>query len=212
MVVRCCAWSRGPETHRLGGLPDPQLPATEPRAGGHRWLPDIQPPTPDGPAGVGSHPRAELVDHQPRPQRHHPGIDRDGLPGAGPARGRDPLARMAAHLENAKLGPTGAGRGRRRGRGSRPGCSWRRGRRRIRGIAGHQEDFSSDSAEYSHGWHPQAASVSSADRHVKGPVAAVSGADSLASQEQSQTMALPCESAVQRFCSPGQSLRTAANL
>jgi hypothetical protein len=59
----------------------------------------------------------------------------------------------------------------------------------MRGTAGHQEDSSSDGAEYSNGWRPQAASVSSADRHVKGPVAAVSGADSLASQDQMQTMA-----------------------
>jgi hypothetical protein len=38
--------------------------------------------------------------------------------------------------------------------------------RRIRGTAGHQEDSSSDGAEYSNGWRPQAASVSSTDRHV----------------------------------------------
>jgi hypothetical protein len=60
---------------------------------------------------------------------------------------------MAAHLEDAKLGPqalvvvVGA-------RGSRPGCTWRRGRRRIRGTAGHQKDSSGDGAEYSNGWRP----------------------------------------------------------
>ena len=99
---------------RLGCLPDAKLPAAEPRAGGHRWLPDIQPPSLDRPAGAGGHPRADRVDHQPRPQGHDSGIDRDGLPGAGPARSRDPLAGMAAHLEDAKLDPASAGRARRR--------------------------------------------------------------------------------------------------
>src|ERR671925_859733 len=42
----------------LARLPDPQLPAAKPRAGGRRWLPDIQPPTPDAPAGVAGHPQA----------------------------------------------------------------------------------------------------------------------------------------------------------
>jgi hypothetical protein len=175
--------------HRLGCLPDAQLPTTEPRAGGHRWLPNIQPPTLDGSAGVGGHPRADLVDHQPRPQGHHPGIDRDGLPGAGPARGRDPLARMAAHLEDAKLNPAGAFRARRRARGGRPGRIWRRGRGWVRGTAGHQEHSTSDRAEQRNGWRPQAASVSSADRHVMALLQRVSGAYSLASQGQMQTMA-----------------------
>jgi hypothetical protein len=151
---------------RLARFPDTQLPPAKPRAGGRRWLPDIQSPTPDAPPGVGGHTRADLVDHQPRPQGHHPGIDRDGLPGAGPARGRNPLARMAAHLEDAKLGPTGARRTRRRGRGGRPGCPRRRGRGRVRGSAGRQEDSTRDRSEQRNRWRPQAGSVSSADRHV----------------------------------------------
>jgi hypothetical protein len=163
-------WSHGPETDRLrcrlGCLPDAELPATELPAGGHRWLPDIQPPTPDGPAGVGGHPSADLIDHQPRPQRHHPGIDRDGLPRARRAGGRDPPARMAAHLEDAKLGPAGAGCARRRARGGRPGRTWWRGRGRVRGTAGHHEDSTSDRPEQRNGCRPPAASVASTDRHV----------------------------------------------
>jgi hypothetical protein len=38
--------------------------------------------------------------------------------------------------------------------GAGRGCTWRRGRRRIRGTAGHQEDSSGDGAEYSNGWRP----------------------------------------------------------
>src|SRR5215207_11251168 len=105
--TRC--WPSTPWRRRLARLPDAELPAAEPRAGGHRWLPDIQPPPLDRPPGVGGHPRADLIDHQPRPQGHHRGIDRDRLPRAGPARGRHPLARMTAHLEDAKRNPMGAG-------------------------------------------------------------------------------------------------------
>jgi hypothetical protein len=181
-------------TDQLGCLPDAQLPATEPRAGGHRWLPDIQPPTLDGPAGVSGHPRADLIDHQPRPQGHHPGIDRDGLPRGGPARGRNPLAGMAAHLKDAKLGPTGAGRARRRPRGSRPGCTWRRGRRRIRGTAGDQEDCSRDGVEYSNGWRPQAASVSSRGWHVMVLGQRWAALTVLQAEAKCKPWPLPCES------------------
>jgi hypothetical protein len=156
-----------PGTNRIGSrlahLPDAQLPAAKPRAGSRRWLPDIQPPTPDTPAGVGGQARAHLVDHQPRPQGHHPGIDRDGLPGARSARGRDPLARVAAHLEAAKQDCTSTGCAGRRTRGGRPGGARRRGRERVCVAAGRQEDPTGDSAEQRRGQRPQAASVSSAD-------------------------------------------------
>jgi hypothetical protein len=152
--------------HRLAGLPDAEVSAAEPGAGGRRWFPDIQPPTLDGPAGVGGHPRADLIDHQPRPQGHDLGIDRDRLPGARPARGRDALARVAAYLEDAKLHPASAGRIRRRQRLRRPG----RARRGSRGwgcvTAGRQEDPTHDSTEQRRGRYPHAASGSSADRHV----------------------------------------------
>jgi hypothetical protein len=114
-------------------------------------------------------------------------------PGSWACRGRDPLARMAAHLEDAKLGPTGAGRGRRRVRGSRPGWSWRRGRRRVCGTAGHQEDSSSDGAEHSNGWRPQAASVSSADRHVMVLVQRWAALTVLRAKTKAKPWPLPCE-------------------
>jgi hypothetical protein len=146
-------------------LPDAQLPAAKPGAGGRRWLPDIQPSTPDAPAGVGGHPRADPFDHQPRPQRHHLGIDRDGLPGAGPARGRDALARVAGHLEAAKQGPASTGHTGRRRRLHRPGRG-RRGRGRGGVTAGRQEHPTRDRDQQRRGRRRQAASVSSTDRHV----------------------------------------------
>jgi hypothetical protein len=135
-------------------------------AGGHRWLPDVQPPALDGSPGVGGHTSADLVDYQPRPQGHDPGIDRDDLPRAGPARGRDPLAGMAGHLIAAQQGPASSGRAGRGTRWDRP-C---RGRRRGGGwagvAAGHQEQPSGDRTYQRRGRRPEAASVASADRHV----------------------------------------------
>jgi hypothetical protein len=151
---------------RLARFPDTQLPAAKPRAGGRRRLPDIQSPTPDAPPGVGGHTRADLVDHQPRPHRHHPGIDRDGLPGARPTRGRDPLARMAGHLKAAKQGPASSGRAGRRHRLHRPGRGRRQGGGRVGVAAGRQEHPTGDRAEQRHGRRQQATSVSSTDRHV----------------------------------------------
>jgi hypothetical protein len=154
-----------PQEPQLARLPDAELPASEPRAGGHRWLPDIQPPTLDRPAGVGGYPRADLIDHQPCPQGHHLWIDRDRLPGAGPARGRDPLARMAAHLKDAKLDPASAGRARQGHRRCGPGRARRRGRGGVRGAAGRQEDPAGDRAQQRNARRSQTASVTSADRH-----------------------------------------------
>jgi hypothetical protein len=163
---------------RLGCLPDAKLPAAKPRAGGRRWLPDVQPPTLDGSSRVGRHPRADLIDHQPPPQRHHLWIDRDRLPRAGPARGRDPLARMAGHLEDAELYPSSAGGARRRQVLPGPGRARWCGRGRVPATTGGQEDPTSDSTEQCNPRCLHAAAVASADQHGGGPVAGGSGARS----------------------------------
>jgi hypothetical protein len=161
---------------RLGCLPDAKLPAAKPRAGGRRWLPDVQPPTLDGSPRVGGHPRADLVDHQPRVQGHYLWIDRDRLPRAEPARGRDPLARMAGHLEDAELYPSSAGGARRRQFLPGPGRAQWWGRGRVPSTAGGQEDPSSDCAEQGNPRCPHAAAVASADRHRGSCRKGVSGA------------------------------------
>jgi hypothetical protein len=148
----CCpgCWAR---------LPHAELPAPKPRAGGRRRLPDVQPPTRDAPAGVGGHPRADLLDHQARAQGHDPGIDRDRLPGAVRARGRDALARLAGHLEDAKQGPASGGPAGRRSRVDRAGGACR-SRGWAGGPAGRQPGPTRERAEQRNGRRRQAASAS----------------------------------------------------